>query len=49
MKINKELSLWRLYLKTIKRHYIYSEIEYTEVVLVVECNTASLKKLSSFG
>jgi hypothetical protein len=34
--------------KTIKRQYIYSSIEDSEVVLVFERNNAGLKKLSSF-
>jgi hypothetical protein len=38
MKINK--------IKTLKRQYIYSSIEDSEVVLVFERNNAGLKKLS---
>jgi hypothetical protein len=49
MKINSRISLWSLYLKTIKRQYIYSSIENTEVVLVSESNIVGLKKLSSFS
>jgi hypothetical protein len=37
-----------LYLKTIKRQYIYTSIEDSEVVLVFERNNAGFKKLSSF-
>jgi hypothetical protein len=33
MKINKKISLYSLHLKTIKRQYIYSSIEDSEVVL----------------
>jgi hypothetical protein len=47
MKINKK-SLYSLYLKTIKKQYVYSSIDDPTVVLVFECNNASLKKLSSF-
>jgi hypothetical protein len=36
------------YSKTIKRRYIYSSTEDSEVVLVFERNNAGLKKLSSF-
>jgi hypothetical protein len=36
-----------LYLITIRRQYIYSSIEDSEVVLVFESNNAGLKKLSS--
>jgi hypothetical protein len=36
------------YLKTIKRQYIYSSTEDSEVVLAFEPNNAGLKKLSSF-
>jgi hypothetical protein len=47
MKIhNKTVSLYNLYLKTIKRQYIYSSIENSEVELVSERNNAGLKKLS---
>jgi hypothetical protein len=49
MKINKKISLWILYLKTIKRQYIYSLTEDAEVVLVFERNNAGVKKLSSFA
>jgi hypothetical protein len=48
MEINNKISLYSLYLKTIKRQYNYSSIEDSEVVLVFEHNTAGLKKLSSF-
>jgi hypothetical protein len=48
MKINKETSLYNLYLKTIKKQYIYSSIENSEIVLVFERNNAGFKKLSSF-
>jgi hypothetical protein len=44
MKINYKISLYSLYLKTIKRQYIYSSIEDSEVVPVFD----HLKKLSSF-
>jgi hypothetical protein len=37
-----------LYLNTIKRQYIYSSLEDTEVVLVSERNNAGLKNLPSF-
>jgi hypothetical protein len=48
MKINKNISL-TLYLKNIiKRHYVYSSIEDSEVVLVFGRNNAGLMKLSSF-
>jgi hypothetical protein len=33
MKINNKISLWSLYLKTIKGQHIYSSIEDSEVVL----------------
>jgi hypothetical protein len=46
MKINKKISLQSLYLKTVKRQYIYSSTEDSEVVLVSERNNAGLKKLS---
>jgi hypothetical protein len=47
MKINKKrLPLYSLYLRTIKRQYIYSSIEDSEVALVFERNDAGLKKLS---
>jgi hypothetical protein len=45
MKINKNITVG--YLKTIKRQYIYSSIEDSEVVLIFERNNAGLKKLSS--
>jgi hypothetical protein len=48
MKINKNISLKNLYLKTTKRQYIYSSIENSEVAPVFERNIASLKKLSIF-
>jgi hypothetical protein len=44
MKINKKYH-WSLYLKTIKREYLYSLIENSEVVPVFERNIAGLKKL----
>jgi hypothetical protein len=47
MKMNNDISLQSLYLKTIKRQHIYSSIDDSEVVLVFECNNAGLKKLSS--
>jgi hypothetical protein len=37
-----------IYLKSIKRQYIYSSIKDSEVVLVSEHNNAGLKKLSGF-
>jgi hypothetical protein len=46
MKINTKISLYSLYLKTIKRQYIYSSIEDSEGGLVSERNNAGLKKLS---
>jgi hypothetical protein len=45
MKINNKIALYSLYLKTIKRQYIYSLIEDSEVVLVFERNNAGMKKL----
>jgi hypothetical protein len=39
------MRLYILYLKTVKRQYIYSSIEVSEVVLVFERNNAGLKKL----
>jgi hypothetical protein len=48
MKINKNISLYSLYLITIKRRYNYSSIEDSEVVLVLERNDAGLMKLSNF-
>jgi hypothetical protein len=48
MKINNKISLYSLYLQTMKRQYIYSWTEDSEVVLVSERNDAGLKKLSSF-
>jgi hypothetical protein len=48
MKINNKISLYSLYLKTVKRQYIYSSTEGSEVVPVFERNNAGLKKLSSF-
>jgi hypothetical protein len=45
----KKILSWSLCLKTIKRQYIYSSIEDSEVVLVFERDTASLKKFSSFS
>jgi hypothetical protein len=48
MKIYKKISLYSFYLKTVKRQYIYSSIEDSEVVFVLEHNNAGLKKLSSF-
>jgi hypothetical protein len=47
--MKKKRSLLSLYLKTIKRQYIYSPIEDSEVVLIFERNNAGLKKLSSFS
>jgi hypothetical protein len=47
MKMNNKISLQSLYLKTIRRRYIYASIEASEVVLVSERNNAGLKKLSS--
>jgi hypothetical protein len=46
MKTNNKISLSSLSLKTTKRQYIYSSIEDSEVVLVLECNNAGLKTLS---
>jgi hypothetical protein len=46
MKNKKYITVLRLYLKTVKRHYIYSSIEDSEVVLVSERNNVGLKKLS---
>jgi hypothetical protein len=40
--------MWNLYLKTIKRQYIYSSIEDSETVLVFERNNAGLNKSLSF-
>jgi hypothetical protein len=37
-----------LYLQPIKKQYIYSSIEDSEIVVVFEQNNAGLKKLSSF-
>jgi hypothetical protein len=48
MEINNKISQQSLHLKSIKRQYIYSSIEDSEVVLVFEHNNAGLKKLSSF-
>jgi hypothetical protein len=45
IKINNKISLYSLYLKTIKRQHIYSLVEDTEVVLVSERNNTGLKKL----
>jgi hypothetical protein len=45
-KINNKISLYNLYLKTIKRHYIYSSIEGSKFALVFEHKNAGLKKLS---
>jgi hypothetical protein len=47
MKINKKISQYSIYLKTIRRQYVYSSIEDSEVVLVSERNNAGLKKLPS--
>jgi hypothetical protein len=44
MKINNKLSLWSLYLKTIKRQYIYSPTEDSEAVLVFERNNVGFKR-----
>jgi hypothetical protein len=41
-KTNNKISLWSLYLKTIKRQYIYSLTEDSEVVFVFEHNNAGL-------
>jgi hypothetical protein len=46
MKINNRISLYSLYLKTIKRQYIYTSTEDSEAVLVFERNSAGLQKLS---
>jgi hypothetical protein len=43
-----KISLQSLYLKTIKRQYIYSSIDDSGVVLVFERNNAGLKKLPSY-
>jgi hypothetical protein len=48
MKINNKISLLSLYLKTIKRQYIYSSIEGSEVVLCFERDNLGMKKTSSF-
>jgi hypothetical protein len=48
MEINNKISQQSLYLKTIKRQYIYSSTEDSEVVLVFERNNTGLKKLSGF-
>jgi hypothetical protein len=45
IKINNKISLKNLYLKTIKRQYIYSWIEDLKVVHVFERNNGGLKKL----
>jgi hypothetical protein len=47
MKINKKFTVDHC-LENIKRQYIYSSIEDPEVVLVLECNNAGLKKLPSY-
>jgi hypothetical protein len=47
MKINKNIIVEPLF-KNIKRQYICSSIEDSEVVLGSESNNAGLKKLSSF-
>jgi hypothetical protein len=47
MKINNEISLWNLYLKTMKRQYISSSTETSEVVLVSERNNAVLSEQTS--
>jgi hypothetical protein len=46
MKINSKIPLWSLYLKNSKEQYMYSSIEGSEDVLVLERNNAGLKKLS---
>jgi hypothetical protein len=46
MKINTNISLYSLYLKSTKRQYIYSSIEDSEVAPVFARNNAGLKKLS---
>jgi hypothetical protein len=46
MKINNKPSLESLYLRTIKRQYIYSSIENSEAALGFERNDAGLKRLS---
>jgi hypothetical protein len=43
-KINNKISLYSLYLGTVKRQYIYSSIKDSEVVLVFERNNPGLKK-----
>jgi hypothetical protein len=48
MKINKKYVTVEPLFRTIKRQYIYSMIEDSEVVLVFEHNNAGLKKVSSF-
>jgi hypothetical protein len=49
MKINKKnITVDPLFEDYKKRHYIYSLIEDSEVVLVFGRNNAGLKKLSSF-
>jgi hypothetical protein len=49
MQINNKMSLYSLYLKTMKRQHIYSSIEDSEVVLVFERNNAGLKTYSVFS
>jgi hypothetical protein len=46
MKINKKYRLEHLFKNYIKRQYIYSSKEDSEVVHVSERNNAGLKKLS---
>jgi hypothetical protein len=45
IKMNKKNTTVDPFIKTINRQYIYSSIEDSEVVLVFECNNASLMKL----
>jgi hypothetical protein len=47
-KVNNKVSLSSLYVKTVKRQYIYSSIEDSEAVPVFQRNDAGFKKLSSF-
>jgi hypothetical protein len=46
MKINNKISLQSLYLKTVKRQYIYLSIEASKAAPLSERNNAGLKKLS---
>jgi hypothetical protein len=48
MKINNKISRQYLYLKTMKRQYIYLSLEDSEAALVSERNDAGMQKPSSF-